>query len=647
MSFVAADSAAANDDLTILDTATVTLDSADAAALSFAAGDDVILNSAGARRIVATGGGNHAVSLTADAEGDNGDGDRGSISQTGAGLSIVAPALTLSAFDGIGDDGTAGPTADNALRVDVDLLGASNAGANEVRIAEAGDVAVGLIANPDRTVMLTAGGRVTDGNAGISGPAGAQTEDANVIAAAAALVADRVGENDDFDLAVNVVAAAADLLYLNAAGALTIGAVTDAALAGAGFVGGTLAGLTATDTIVVRAGALAVNERVGGTAADPDVSLFLHATGFLHAAGAGGASGDVALAADLDAGRFQVSLRAGGDVIQSAGTVTAGDLYATAGGSIDLASGTDSARNDAGRFAASAGGSIALTDAGGLTLAATGGRGSGAFGPSAGAPGEDPFYKIGVNGVTSAGGDVLICTSGALAIEHGIGARNGTVRLEAAGDVTQPVTPSQSNSIRAVALGVRATGAGSAIELTGARNDVDLFAADAAGDLAFADVDGFALGTVSASAVAGCFAAAVTGATAGGNLTLDADADGNCTGDLRIGAAVAAGPGGSYAFSANNVTLAADVTATGAGTVMVVACRTIVVQTGVSVSAVDGDVTLSANAAPLSPGAPNAGNFTAVSPSTAARSPRPAPGTSPSPARAARTGRPPATAACS
>ncbi|WP_171187690.1 tail fiber protein, partial [Alienimonas chondri] len=602
------DAANADDDLTISTAGAVDLIDADASTLTFLAGDDVILNSDGTARIATANNAAHAVVVTADTEADGTDGDRGSISQTGTNETIVAPTLTLSAHDGIGDDGTT----DNALRVNVDTLSAINAGANEVRLVETNAVAVDRIENVGRRVVLIAGGAIADGNAGIGNDVAGE-EDANIVADELALIGGSVGQSDDLDLAVDTVAAqaTAGFLHLTGAGALTVGSVTDAALADAGLTGGVLAGLTSDTRIILRAGSIDVTERIGGLSPSSSIDVLLDATG----AGVSAGAGDVTLAADVDAGTggFSfVTLRAADDVTQSAGRVATFFLRAAAGGLIDL----DSATNDAADFAATAGGSVTLVDVGGVNLGGGVGLTNSAFGSGAptGAPGDsDDFFSLGVSGVTAGtagtGADVLICTTGALGVNQQIDAGDGTVRLEAAGSVTQTA----DGVITADALGVRATGTGSAIDLALALNDVNTFAAatDAdGGSIAFADVDGFALGTVAADAtVVGCFDTALTGVTAGGSVTLDADADADCDGDLLIAGAASAGAGGSYAFSADNITVAANVTATGAGAIDVIACRTIRVNSGVTVEAVDGNVTFEANADLLNL---NAGNFTAV-----------------------------------
>ncbi|QDT15095.1 hypothetical protein [Alienimonas californiensis] len=313
------------------------------------AGDDVVFDGGS---VTATGG---TLSVTADAEG-SADGNRGSISQTGAGVVIVAPRLTLSAYDGIGDDGVT----DNALRIDVGTLSATNAGAHDVRLVESDDVAVGSLVNVGRLVTLTAGGAITDGST--------MSETPNITA---------------------------------------------------GFV-------------ALRAGTgIGANAGAGNDDADLDL-----------------ADGTVVAARVTGNGPIHLSADDGSPVTEESLTV----------GAVD-----------------------------------------------------------GLTGVSVAG--------------------TGDIRLAATFDLTI---------------------------------DAAVSAAD-------------------------------------GSVFLAADSDGDCDGDLRINAAVTAGADGSYGFSANNVLLATNVTATGAGAIDVIACRTIVVNPGVTVSAADGDVTLLAN-----DGGANAGNFTAV-----------------------------------
>jgi len=128
-----------------------------------------------------------------------------------------------------------------------------------------------------------------------------------------------------------------------------------------------------------------------------------------------------------------------------------------------------------------------------------------------------------VTGVSTTGnGDALIHGGGLLTLANSLNVGTGTLRLVGGQGVTQT-----GGAITAGSLGVRAAGN---ITLANSANDVDIFAAAAtSGDVVFADTDGLAIGTVTAS---GTFTPTVSGVSASGTVSLQSGAAG--AGDLSF-----------------------------------------------------------------------------------------------------------------
>ena len=193
MAFTAGDSALPGDDLTIDSGAIVTLTSAAAGVLTFNAGDSIRFNSG---RIVTTGGGLHAVQLSADLDNAGvgaADGDRGVI--LGDGTAIVEVStdnLTANAANGIDIDTTVATlTASNTVTggivvretdgivltsvtstagsIDVTAAGSitatsvvTNVAGDVVLVSTSGDVGVGLVQANAGNVTITAQNNIID-----------------------------------------------------------------------------------------------------------------------------------------------------------------------------------------------------------------------------------------------------------------------------------------------------------------------------------------------------------------------------------------------------------------------------------------------------------------------------------------------------
>lgn len=182
------------------------------------------------------------------------------------------------------------------------------------------------------------------------------------------------------------------------------------------------------------------------------------------------------------------------------GTLSAVGLRLLSTGATGLFDLDASSTNDVTTIAAAATGSVAYRDATALEVG-----------------------TVTTAGIATSNDDVTLCaTSITLARDIAIG--TGTLRMHATtGSISQT-----GGAVTAMAIGARAA-AGVSLNQTG--NDIDTFAADGgSGSVTLVDSDGFTIGTVTAS---GCFAAAVSGITAGGDLE-------SCvaTGDIFITAAL-------------------------------------------------------------------------------------------------------------
>ena len=293
----------------------------------------------------------------------------GDILLRNAGVQSGAGNISLLAADNV-QQSAAGDITSGGGSIDVEAMGGSitmadgataqTTGAG-IRYAATGDVTLGSLATPGGAVEVATGGNILDGG-----------DDArDVIANSAQLsAAGSVGTNaDKIDTQVSTVAAraAADGIYLDNLGALSVG---DAAAANVNRVAAdgtasvlagttlsdlvTTAGdahivLTANDTITIADGA---NPADGfGVSADGAGNILLMTMG----------AGDIVLDAGVRSGTGSISILANDGLIQNAGGVVQ-----TAGGSIDLEATTGTLTLDGGLQ--TGGADIALTSAGDIIL---------------------------------------------------------------------------------------------------------------------------------------------------------------------------------------------------------------------------------------------------------------------------------------
>jgi len=359
------------------------------------------------------------------------------------------------------------------------------------------------VTSPVGILHLLTGGAVVDGNAA----AGADITGSQLAIEAATGIGTAA---DPLETAANTLAAAntasGDIEIRNA-GALTIGVVD-------GVTGVSSAG----NVRIVAGSPLTVSTNVSGAG---DVTL---------QAGNSAAAGDkLTISADVKStGGGTVSLIAGDDIEQTAGKIQ------STGGAANLVKltadneGAGVADGDRGGITQS-GGSIetgslvfrssenilansALNDAQNVAASLTG---SGANMEYRDATALTVSTVDGVNGISTTDGDVLL-DAGSVALNQGISAGAGTVRIVSAGTVNA-TTP--NGTVMAAALGVRA---GDDVTLN-QNNDVDTFAAANSGSgkrVEFKDADDVTAGSVGAS---GPFVA-VNGiqTTGNGDVLLDA-----------------------------------------------------------------------------------------------------------------------------
>ncbi|MCP4173419.1 MAG: DUF342 domain-containing protein, partial [Fuerstiella sp.] len=196
----------------------------------------------------------------------------------------------------------------------------------------------------------------------------------------------------------------------------------------------------------------------------------------------GATTGAILLADDVTAiDRVTLTSNGVGDITQTFGKVTSGNLQVTGVATVLLTSVT----NDVDVISANVTGPLEYVDTNALTVG-----------------------TVVTSGVTTGGSDATLCATSILLTED-ISAGAGTVRLEAmSGNISQT-----AGGITASGLGLRAT---NGISLAGTTNDVDTFAADGGvGPVVFVDTDGYTIGTVTAS---GCFTTAVSGISGGSDF---------------------------------------------------------------------------------------------------------------------------------
>jgi hypothetical protein len=333
------------------------------------------------------------------------------------------------------------------------------------------------------------------------------------------------------------VNAGIEMVRLSSAGSVTAtAAITagDLGVLSAGLidlctVANTVTGLFAAQNADTTASAIRfldnVSFTVGAVTADPvSPACFGGATGVI--TGAGGAislrtvTGDLILNQAVASGTMMthsaVRLDSGGGVTQNAaGAITAGDLGVIAVGPVALAGATNTVTGVFAALTTGANGSVMFQSTGTITLGTV--------------SADAPCFPQAVSGVTTAGQDVTLCATagGNLAINQAVSAAGGTVRLTAAGTVTQTAAITSAN------LGVLAGGA-ITLNLNVPGNQVTgTFAASNAptNTTSFADASGFQVGSVSASI---CFIG-VTGVS-GTTITLS-----STQGSLLIAAPITGG----------------------------------------------------------------------------------------------------------
>ncbi|MFM7072401.1 MAG: beta strand repeat-containing protein, partial [Planctomycetota bacterium] len=198
--FTASNSSTANDDLTINNSAVVTLTNAAARNLTFQAGDDLILGTGGT--ITTAGGGSHTVVLDVDREGAAvADGDRGGVTQdSGTTTRVTAGTLTVTAPDGVGSSG-------QSVYIAAGVLTVSSAGNNRSQfLVEADGLTEFSLAAGTGSVTMT----VTTGDL-------ISADSAVDIAASAATVTLAGGSFGDTDVAAgNAIETTVTALTVNA-----------------------------------------------------------------------------------------------------------------------------------------------------------------------------------------------------------------------------------------------------------------------------------------------------------------------------------------------------------------------------------------------------------------------------------------------
>ncbi len=311
----------------------------------------------------------------------------------------------------------------------------------------------------------------------------------------------------------------------------------DLAILGAGSAGGGYSVTTAGALTQGSGAAIDTSETTSGGSSDGTISL-TSTGGFLN----------IVLNGNLDAGTSgTVALTSGGNVIQSAGAITASAVTATASGVISLTSGTN------------AFGAISGAGASGFSATTT------------------RALTIGTAGISSSAGSVTLTANGGtsdITVNDQISAA-GTVSLIAGGDILQTA----GGGISAASL--RAVASAGSVDLSGGTNDVATIAGSASGDFHYVDgagalTIGTVAGTVGVTSTNGDVTIEATGGTMNVASTVVAtSADGDITlraaGNLSVAAALTASSstgrvtvrslGGSVVESAGGVISAAELLA--------------------------------------------------------------------------------------
>src|SRR5688572_7012378 len=206
---------------------------------------------------------------------------------------------------------------------------------------------------------------------------------------------------------------------------------------------------------------------------------------------------------NANAGANDVRLISGGQITQTANSITADELGMRAGGAIDV---TVSTNNVATLAATTSAGTISYRDSNGFTVNTVGAQ----------TLGGNTFSATDGVSTTGTGTDILLQSggTGTLTLSHNVNANAGAndVRLISGGQITQT-----ANSITADELGMRA---GGAIDVTVSTNNVATLAATtSAGTISYRDSNGFTVNTVGAQTVRGNTFTATDGVSTTGTGT--------------------------------------------------------------------------------------------------------------------------------
>jgi hypothetical protein len=209
-------------------------------------------------------------------------------------------------------------------------------------------------------------------------------------------------------------------------------------------------------------------------------------------------SGDLTLAANVDAGTADVGLESAGAIVQTAGAVTAGSLEVTASGPVSLPD-----ANAVSVLAAQVTGVdnsfLFRDDRSSLTI----GTVAALLESGTGTPPSDRMLSVGsLSGVTTTGGNIEISTttSGNLTLAQNVDANGGSVALISAGNVVEAGGNVSASSLILDAAGnvfFGITETGGTVTL-GVANDVGTLSGSAGGIFGFLNGPALAIGTVPA-----------------------------------------------------------------------------------------------------------------------------------------------------
>src|SRR5687767_14989284 len=249
---------------------------------------------------------------------------------------------------------------------------------------------------------------------------------------------------------------------------------------------------------------------------------------------------------NANAGANDVRLISGGQITQTANSITADELGMRAGGAIDV---TVSTNNVATLAATTSAGTISYRDSNGFTVNTVGAQ----------TLGGNTFSATDGVSTTGTGTDILLQSggTGTLTLSHNVNANAGAndVRLISGGQITQT-----ANSITADELGMRA---GGAIDVTVSTNNVATLAATtSAGTISYRDSNGFTVNTVGAQTLGGNTFSATDGVSTTGtgtDILLQSGGTGTLTLSHNVNANAGANDvrlisGGQITQTANSIT---------------------------------------------------------------------------------------------